>query len=119
MAESIIPKSLASEVNNLKGAKPTNMYRPLTANQTSNFEYTAPHDGTIYLVFVSTVRSYCSILWNDANVGGVALPDYASPCAQTATVAMKKGDRVGVAGLNTNCYLLASQTAFIANATDI
>jgi hypothetical protein len=119
MAESKIPKSLASDVNTLKGNKPTNLFRPLTANQTSDFKYTAPHDGTIYLVFVSTTRSYCSILWNDANVGGVALPDNTAPCAQTATVAMKKGDRVRVAGLNTNCYLLASQTAFIANASDI
>lgn len=113
MAESTIPKNLASSI------KPTTVIRPLTANQTSAFEYIAPHDGTIYLVFVSTIRSYCSILWNNANIGGVALPDNTAPCAQTAMVAVKKGDRVKVEGLNANCYLIASQTAFIANATDI
>lgn len=101
------------------GRKPTTLLRPISENQTTEWTYTAPNDGTLYLVFVGTVRSYCSVLWNNAYIGAVAFADNSAPLANTITVNVKKNDIIKVVGLNTNCYLISTQTAFVANNVDV
>lgn len=101
------------------GRKPTTLSRPISGNQTTDWTYTALHDGTLYLVFVGTIRSYCSVLWNDAYIAAVAFADNSTPLANTITVNVKKNDIIKVIGLNANCYLISTQTAFIANGVDV
>lgn len=103
----------------ITGRKPTTFIRPLSENQTSEWTYTAPHDGTLYLVIVGTVRSYCSVMWNNNYIAAIAFPDNSVPLAHTVPVNVKKNDAIKVMGLNTNCYLIATQTAFIANGVDV
>ena len=104
------------------GRKPATLSRPITGgNRTTDWTYTAPHDGTLYLVFAGTVRSYCTVKWNNADIGAVAFVDSSNNLvsACTMTVNVKKNDTINVVGLKTNCYLIASQTAFIANGVDV
>lgn len=106
---------LAKILQALTGAgKPQTMYRPLSSNQTSNWTYTAPYNGVLYLNFVSSQRSYVSIDWNGARMPHVAITTTSPNALLPYTMLLKKGDKVQIDGLNSNCYLSATTTSFVA-----
>ena len=100
---------------NMNSMVPTTLYRPLSENQTSTWNYTVPHTGTLYLLFIGTVRSYCAVLWNGNIVGNVAMPNSSSAMTSTVTLKVKKGDTIQVQNLQTTCYLSSGGTALIAD----
>lgn len=112
-----IKETLAKVVQALTEVqKPLTMYRPLSADRKSDWVWTAPHTGVLYLSFVSISRTYISVEWNDARLPHVALST-ASPSPNVLmpyTILVKKGDKVAVYGLNNDCYLHSALTAFVA-----
>lgn len=115
MADQVI-HSLPSELNtNMHKLIPHDLYRPFSeGNKTENFTYTIEHTGTIYLLFISTTRAYCTINWNGSDIGGVALPTSADPMAITVPIRVKKGDTISVTNLSATCYV-SNRTALIAD----
>lgn len=104
----------------ISGRNPKTLLRPLTVNQTTDWTYTAPHDGTLFLTYISKVRHYTSVNWNGAYIGAFSLPTYNEQnYAQTMSIPMAKGDSVSVTGLSPDAYLIQTQTAFIANGVDV
>ena len=96
--------------------KPTTMYRPLSADQKSDWTWIAPYTGVLYLSFVSITRTYVWVEWNDEMLPHIALST-ASPSPNVLTpytILVKKGDRVGIYGLSNDCYLNGRLTAFVA-----
>lgn len=98
--------------------KPTTLYRPLSADQKSNWSYSVPHTGTLYLYFTGTVRTYCPIFWNSSIIGSVSMPSSSVPLIQTVTINVKKGDTIVVNALNNDCYLSGTGTCLIASKVD-
>ena len=106
MAESIINK-LHNEPESLR-------YRPLNSNQTSNWTYTVPASGILYLCFLGTTRSYCGVTWNGAQIGDICMPTSTNNAlAVTFPVIVKEGDTIGVTGLTANCYLSSTRTGLL------
>ena len=89
--------------------------RPLSANQTSDWSYTVPQTGILYLNFISTVRTYCGITWNGAAIGDIAIAPSEATTA-LVTIPVKKGDVIAVTGLTSNCFLVATRCALMAYA---
>jgi len=79
--------------------------RPFQSNRTSNWSWQVTHTGILYLNFISSVRSYCSITWNGANIGDVVFHTESNNHATIVTIMVKKGDTIAVTGLTSNCYL--------------
>ena len=77
-----------------------------------------PHTGTLYLGFVGTTRAYCTINWNGAIIGSVAMANSSIALTQTTTVYVKKDDVIRVTGLSDDCYLSSGLTALIAMGAD-
>lgn len=111
----VVKKLLAKIVQALTGVqKPQSMYRPLSTNQTSDWTWTAPYTGVLYLSFVSSQRVYITVRWNGAELPHIAIPPANPNALIPYTILLKKGDTVGVYGLSANCYLHGTLTAFIA-----
>lgn len=89
--------------------------RPISGNQTSDWTYAVPQTGILYLTFVSTTRTYCGILWNNANIGDVAIAPSGATTA-LVTLPVKKGDTIKVTGLTSNCFLSGTRCCLITYA---
>ena len=110
-----VKETLAKVVQALTGVqKPQTMYRPLSADRKSDWVWTAPYTGVLYLSFVSSTRTYISVEWNNAHLPHVAIPPASPNALMPYTILLKKGDKVGVYGLNNVCYLSGTMTAFVA-----
>ena len=92
--------------------EPTTLYRPLSANRTTPWTYTAPYNGMLYLAVASSTRAYCGITWNGNEIGDFCLPTMSPAGAMTIPVLCKKGDVIGVTNLTANCFL-STRTCFI------
>ena len=95
--------------------KPMTLSRPLSGNQQSNWTYTAPADGILYLAFASTARTYVSVIWNNDNLPDIAIVQPANTLTSVTSypILMKKGDTVRVNALSEKCFL-TNRTAFVA-----
>lgn len=97
-----------------KSGLPTALSRPLSADQNSQWTFTATANGILYLGIRSNSRSYVSIDWNGEHLIAVALSGTQENI--TPAVPCKAGDVVTVTGLNANTYLLSGLTAFVTNS---
>lgn len=97
---------------------PTTLYRPISADQKSNWTYNVPHTGTLYLFVQGTVRAYVSINWNNSLIASVTMPNNSIALIQTVTVNVKKGDKISVNGLNSECFLASAGTCLLAGTAD-
>lgn len=101
-------------LNKIKSWEPKYVDRPLSADQTSNWEWIAPYNGTLYLVFITYERSYATVHYNDsAIIATVAVPGASSPTVVTVPITVKKGDKINVNNLGTECFLSNVETSFI------
>ncbi|MBR2555743.1 MAG: hypothetical protein IKE94_12850 [Aeriscardovia sp.] len=102
-----VKKLLAKITQKLKTVnEPTTLQvRPFSVNRTSDWSWQVTHTGILYLNFISGQRSYCTILWNGANIGDVVFHTESNIHAIVVPVMVKVGDTVAVNGLTNNCYL--------------
>lgn len=111
-----VKETLAKVVRALTGVqKPTTLYRPLSADQTSNWTWTAPYTGVLYITFISNTRTYCGISWNGVNIGDFCVAgNNQGMSAFVVPVLVSKGNEIFVGNLSSNCYLSGTRTCFIA-----
>lgn len=95
--------------------KPMTLSRPLSGNQQSDWTYTAPADGILYLAFASSARTYISVIWNGQNLPDLAIVQPANTLVSVTgyPVFVKKGDVINVNSLSGKCFL-TNRTAFVA-----
>lgn len=108
--------AILNEVLPSSAQKTESLLRPLSTNQQSDWSYTAPADGVLYLDFVVTTRTYITVTWNGANIAHFAGAPTSPNAIYPYPILMRKDDTVRLEGLSSNCYLLASTTCFITNA---
>lgn len=105
---------ILNQLSNMKGCnEPKTLYRPLSTHQNSNWTYTVPYTGILYLCFASFERTYCGILWNGVNIGDFALAGSDTEVI-TIPILVKKNDTIEVNNLSTKCWLAANRTCLIA-----
>lgn len=93
-------------------ARPTTLTRPLQADQTTDWTFTAPYSGILYAMVRSQGRKYIGCLWNTNAIGGLASDG--SNDMLNFQVICKSGDTVKLEGLDTTHYVVAAATAFIS-----
>ena len=100
-------------MNKVKSWEPKHVDRPLSANRTSNWEWTAPYNGTLYLVVTTQERAYVTITYNRSTpIATVAMPTTNPSAVTTIPIKVKKGDIINVNQLTTKCWL-STETSFI------
>ena len=104
-------KNITAEIAN---QTPETIYRPISENQYSDWTYTVPYSGILYLCVNSTTRSYVTVKLNNNLIGVTALGNYNPSQSVTLPVIVTKGDTVTVINLTADCFLVAGVTALMA-----
>ena len=110
----VLKEWIAKVTERIKLSPKTAAYiRPLAEDQKSNWTYTVPHSGVLYLWVISISRTYCYITLNGVNIGDFALPTTNPNTTIPIPIIVGKGDVLGVNNLSSSCYLGAARTTLI------
>lgn len=93
-------------------ARPTTLTRPLQADRTTDWTFTAPYNGILYVMVRSQGRKYVGCTWNTEPIGGLASDG--SNDMLNFQVICKSGDTVQITPLDNTHYIVAGATAFIS-----
>lgn len=93
-------------------AKPKTLIRPLSAEQTTDWTFTAPSDGILYAMVRSQGRKYIGCFWNGEAIGGLASDGHNDML--NFQVFCKCGDMVSIEGIDSTHTIINTTTAFIS-----
>ena len=94
---------------------PGTLIRPLSANATSTWTYTAPSTGMFYATIAcSGPRRFIQVSRNGSKIAGYALPTASNTVYMNAmSFYLKKGDTLQFADLDSTTFLHSGLTAFV------